>query len=79
MRRTPLFLTPDQITALKAIAARTGESVSAVARHAFDEYLSRQRPEDRLQALRSVRGMWKGRKDLPNPRPGKHAGEKADA
>ena len=65
MRRTPLFLTPDQITALKAIAVRTGESASAVARQALDEYLSRQRPEDRLQALRSVRGMWKGRKDLP--------------
>ena len=40
MRRTPLFLTPDQITALKAIAARTGESVSAVARRAFDEVIS---------------------------------------
>jgi hypothetical protein len=65
MRRTPLFLTADQVTALRAIAARTGESASAVARRAFDEYLSRQTPEDRLQALRSIKGMWKGRKDLP--------------
>lgn len=65
MRRTPLFLTADQVTALRAIAARTGESASAVARRAFDEFLSRQTPEDRLQALRSVKGMWKGRKDLP--------------
>jgi hypothetical protein len=79
MRRTPLFLTLDQITALKAIAARTGESVSAVARRAFDEYLSRQRPADRLQALRSVRGMWKGRKDMPNPRSATSPGEKAEA
>ena len=65
MRRTPLFMTPEQLTGLKAIATRAGESVSAVARRAVDDYLSRQSPEDRLQALRTVRGMWKGRKDLP--------------
>ncbi len=65
MRRTPLFLTLDQITALKALAARTGESVSAVARRAIEDYLAEQSPEDRLQALRTVRGLWKGRKDLP--------------
>ena len=65
MRRTPLFLTADQVTALKAIATRTGESVSAVARRAIDDYLARQSPEDRLQSLRTVRGMWKERKDLP--------------
>ena len=65
MRRTPLFLTADQVTALRAIATRTGESVSAVARRAVDDYLTRQSPEDRLQSLRTVRGMWKERKDLP--------------
>ncbi len=65
MRRTPLFLTADQVTSLRAIAARTGESASAVARRAFDEFLSRQTPEDRLQALRTIKGMWKNRKDLP--------------
>ena len=64
MRRTPLFLTTDQVTALKALAARTNESTSAVARRAIDDYLAQERPEDRLQALRSVRGLWKGRKDL---------------
>ena len=64
MRRTPLFLTLDQVTALKALAARTGESVSAVARRAVDNYLAQERPADRLEALRAVRGLWKGRKDL---------------
>ncbi len=64
MRRIPLFLTPDQVTALKALAARTGESASAVVRRALDDYLAKERPEDRLQSLRSVRGLWKGRKDL---------------
>jgi hypothetical protein len=64
MRRTPLFLTLDQVTALKALAARTGESVSAVARRAVDNYLAHERPADRLEALRAVRGLWKGRKDV---------------
>ena len=64
MRRTPLFLTLDQVTALKALAARTGESVSAVARRAVDNSLAQERPADRLEALRAVRGLWKGRKDL---------------
>ena len=56
-----VHVAPDQHTALKAVAARYHETVSAVVRRAISEHLERSRPEGRLERLRSARGLWKNR------------------
>ena len=43
MHRTNLFLTEQQIAALKAMAKKTGLSYSELIRRAIDEYLKRHR------------------------------------
>jgi hypothetical protein len=59
-----VHLTPEQLTALKAAAARERTPVTVVVRRAVDDWLARTQPEGRMQRLRSGRGLWKGRDDL---------------
>ncbi len=45
MHRTNLFLAEKQITALKAMAQKTGLTYSELIRRAIDEYLKRHRKD----------------------------------
>jgi predicted transcriptional regulator len=65
MIQLSVFLEPDQLTALRAIAARHEEPVSSVARRALEDFIARSRPEGRLERLRSARGLWKAREPRP--------------
>jgi hypothetical protein len=51
--------------ALAAIAWRTGWSQSEVIREVADRFV-RYQESNNIELSRSVRGMWKGRTDLPN-------------
>lgn len=66
MNRTQIYLTADEVKALKALAIKTGRNQSALIREAVDEYIRRWRPSHRRELLAAGRGLWKNRKDLPD-------------
>lgn len=66
MERTQIYLTAKEKNALKAMADRLGTSQSEVIRTAVDRLLAPEHRVDRLALLRSGRGLWKQRKDLPD-------------
>jgi Arc/MetJ-type ribon-helix-helix transcriptional regulator len=66
MSKVTIHLPPDLLTSVKAEANRGGVPISEVVRQAIIAHLHRGVPATRLEALRSARGLWKGRKDLPD-------------
>jgi Arc/MetJ-type ribon-helix-helix transcriptional regulator len=64
MVRTQVYLESRQVKALQRLKRQTGKSHSELIRQAIDG-LS-QREENRLRLLRSGRGIWKDRNDLPD-------------
>ena len=66
MERTQIYLTDKERKALRALAKRLGQSQSALIRAAVDRYVERYQEGNRLNLLRQARGMWAGRRDLPD-------------
>jgi len=66
VERTQIYLTENQKKALKAMARRLGKTQSEVIRTAVDRMIDRQSVDNRLDLLRSGRGIWKDRGDLPD-------------
>jgi Arc/MetJ-type ribon-helix-helix transcriptional regulator len=66
MSKVTIHLPPDLLTAIKAEANRGGVPISEVVRQAIIAHLHKGVPATRLEALRSARGLWKGRQDLPD-------------
>lgn len=66
MERTQIYLTEEERKALSDISERTGRKMSALIREAVDEFIEQHRDESRIESLRSGRGMWKDRDDLPD-------------
>jgi hypothetical protein len=66
MQRTQIYLTDREQTAVKSIARRLGTTQSEVIRTAVDRFIDRESPASRLDLLRSARGLWSTRLDLPD-------------
>jgi len=66
MVRTQIYLTAKEKKALRAVAERMGTTQSEVIRAAVDRFLAPENRAARLELLRSARGIWKQRKDLPD-------------
>ena len=66
MIRTQVYLTADQVDALRSIAQRSGRKQSELIRDALDAFIDGGRDESRDAVLSRVAGMWKDRRDLPD-------------
>ena len=66
MERTPIYLTDKEMQAVRSIARRLGSTQSAVIRTAVDRFIDSASTGNRLDLLRSGRGLWRDRQDLPD-------------
>ena len=68
MRRTQLYLDPQQHDQATRLAAETGQTLSDIVRISLDEYLLRRRRQRKefIDALQQASGVWRNREDLPD-------------
>jgi len=66
MERTQIYLTDKEKQAVRSIARRLGTTQSAVIRTAVDRFIDRAGTDNKLDLLRSGRGLWGDRQDLPD-------------
>jgi hypothetical protein len=66
VQRTQIYLTDKEMKAVRSIARRLGRTQSEVIRTALDRFLERENTSSRIDLLRSGRGLWKDRRDLPD-------------
>lgn len=66
MNRAQIYLTDNEVDGLGRLSSSFGKKKSEIIRQAIDEFLARQGIGDPLSRLRAARGMWEGRKDVPD-------------
>ena len=66
MLRTQIYLSEDEKKGLRKLAAKTGKKQSELIREAVDRFIESFGDESRLSDLRSAKGIWRDRKDLPD-------------
>ena len=66
MQRTQIYLTDKEMKAVRAIARRLGKTQSEVIRTALDRFVEHETETGRIDLLRSGRGLWEDRRDLPD-------------
>jgi len=68
MVRTQIYLTEREHRWLNSVAKANGCTKSEMIRKAVDEFVAKSSHPGRIEILRKVRGIWKGRKDVPDVR-----------
>ena len=66
MIKTQVYLTKDEFSGLKSLAARTGKKQSELIREAIDNLLVSREEKDWKAVLCDLRGIWKNREDTPD-------------
>jgi len=66
MERSQIYLTDKEKQAVRSIARRLGTTQSAVIRTAVDRFIDRDSTGSKLDLLRSGRGLWRDRQNLPD-------------
>ena len=66
MIRTQIYLTVEEMNALKALSNTTGKKQSELIREAVDEFLVKRDRTARRQVIDNVAGIWQNRMDLPD-------------
>jgi len=66
MQRTQIYLTKEEIAALKRLSTRMGLNQSELIRQAVDDLIERNRSTGRKDLLAVAKGLWKDRTDLPD-------------
>jgi hypothetical protein len=66
MATAQITLTQTESEALQALARCTGKSTEQLLHEAVERYLAQAGLQNRRQLLRSARGIWKDRQDLPD-------------
>lgn len=64
--RTQVYLTQQEKSSLNHLSKQTGKSQSELIREAIDAFCESNLEGNRLALMRSARGLWKKRNDLPN-------------
>lgn len=59
-------LTESQSQAIQALSQSKGKTPEDILHEAIEQFLARHKIENRLVALRQARGIWQGRRDLPD-------------
>ncbi len=52
--------------AVQALSQSKGKTQEEILHDAIEQFLTQQKVENRLSALRQARGIWQGRQDLPD-------------
>ncbi|HKV40754.1 MAG TPA: CopG family transcriptional regulator [Blastocatellia bacterium] len=65
MAQTPIRLTNEESDALTEISRTTGKSGEELVHNAIGQLIAQILPRQRLALLRTGRGLWKERTDLP--------------
>jgi hypothetical protein len=66
VHRNQVYLSDEEMRALRSIARRLGTTQSDVIRIAVDRFIALEEAEDRAALLHSGRALWKKRRDLPD-------------
>ncbi len=78
MLRTQIYITENEKTELKKLAQRTHKSQSELIRLAIDYFCKNQLQNNRLAILRSAKGLWSQRHDLPDLKSLRKEGDRFD-
>ena len=66
MTTARINLTDAQRDKLRVLSEATGKTPDQLLQEAVQQFLATAHRRDRLALLRQAKGMWKGRKDLPD-------------
>lgn len=64
MVRIQIYLTKEEVTALRSLSSQTGKKQSELIREAVDDFITKLDNSRRQAILDKVAGIWKNRNDL---------------
>jgi hypothetical protein len=66
VHRNQVYLSDEEMRALRSIARRLGTTQSDVIRIAVDRFIALEEAKDQIALLHSGRSLWSKRRDLPD-------------
>ena len=66
MIRTQIYITEQESAAITSLSKTLGNGKSKLIRQAIDEFIERRDTSHKMKRLRSARGIWADRIDIPD-------------